>query len=165
MSERLRKGEQAKYRESALGLVEFALKKPARKRTLLEREISETPLIGQTSLFKAATVSREKDIQAMEKEGKGDVAKIMREEMRDIGKTKVDDAGDIAWARKRAREAGGKRWVRRVRRSGHGITGRVRRLLGLTQFLRPRSRQAHCRRPIMAGWCPGPRTGQSLAPG
>jgi len=57
-------------------------------------------------LFKAATVSREKVITTIEKEGKGDVAKIMREEMRDISITKVDDAGDIAWARKRAREAG-----------------------------------------------------------
>jgi len=47
-------------------------------------------------LFKAATVSREKVITTIEKEGKGDVAKIMREEMRDISITKVDDAGDIA---------------------------------------------------------------------
>ncbi|KAN0112140.1 hypothetical protein V8E52_007880 [Russula decolorans] len=100
MSERVREGEQAKYRDCALGLVKFALKKPARKRTLLEQEISETAetlLIGQTSLFKAATVSREKVITTIEKEGKGDVAKIMREEMRDISITK---------ARKRAREAG-----------------------------------------------------------
>jgi len=99
MSERVREGEQAKYRDCALGLVKFALKKPARKRTLLEQEISETAetlLIGQTSLFKAATVSREKVITTIEKEGKGDVAKIMREEMRDISITKVDDAGDIA---------------------------------------------------------------------
>ena len=108
MSERDRKKEQDKYKKNALRLVEFALEKPARDRTLLEQEIDKKPLVGDTKLFQVATKSREKDIKTMEKEGKGDVAKVMREEMQNIGNTKVDDAGDIALARKMAREAGEK---------------------------------------------------------
>ena len=55
ISERDRKYEQAKYKESALGVVEFALKRPARERTLLEQEISEKKPVWQTSLFKSAS--------------------------------------------------------------------------------------------------------------
>ena len=108
MGERARRNEQAMYRENALGLVEFALRKPAGKRTLLEQEITKTTLIEETSVFQAATVSRKKDITTMEKEGKGDVANVMREEMQNIGNTKVVDAGDIALSRRIAREAGEK---------------------------------------------------------
>ena len=108
LSERDRKKEQDKYKESALEVVESALKKPARDRTLLEKEIRVKPLVGQTSLFKAAVISTEKDIQMMENEGKRDVANVMREEMQNIGNTKVEDAGDVALSRRLAREAGRK---------------------------------------------------------
>ena len=108
MSELDRKKAQDKYKKNALRLVEFALGKPAKGRTLLEKEIGEKPRIGDTKLFQKATVSREKDIKSMDKQGKGDVAKVMREEMQNIGNTKVEDAGDVALSRRLAQEAGEK---------------------------------------------------------
>ena len=110
ISNRDREVEQGKYKNSTLGLVKLALKTPAKKRTLLEKELSVKTLVGQTSLFQAAVVRREEDIEAMKEEGKHDVAEFMREDMQDIGNTKVDDAGDIALARKLAREAGAEIW-------------------------------------------------------
>ena len=108
MNERARGNEQAKYRESALGIVESAMKKPAEKRTLLEKDISENAEVGDTHAFKAAVVSKAKDIKAMKKAGKSAMAKVVCDETNNIGRTKMGHAGDVAKARKRAREAGGK---------------------------------------------------------
>ena len=130
MSERDRKKEQDKYRESALGLVESALKKPASDHTLLEKEIRVKPLVGQTSLFQAAVISTEKDIQAMENEGKRDVANVMREEMQNIGNTKVEDAGDVALSRRIAREAGRKAMGKKGEVIGEWVNWAAERVIG-----------------------------------
>ena len=108
MSERERKEERARYRESTRELVKLALEKPARERTLLEKEIKENTLVKQTSVFHAATVTREREIRVMQKEGKTEVAEVMREETQNIGNTRLEDAGDIALSRRLAREAGEK---------------------------------------------------------
>ena len=110
MNTQEREFEQGKYKESTLKLVKLALKNPAEKRTLLEQEIgdSKKPMVGQTTLFQAAAVTREKDIKEMEKAGKDAEAKVMRDETNKIRDTTIDNAGDVAKARKIAREAGEK---------------------------------------------------------
>ena len=108
MSNRDREVEQGKYKKSTLGLVKLALKNSAETCTLLQQEIRKKPLVRQTSLFQAAVIRMEEDIEAMEEEGKDDLAEVMRDELQKIGNTKVEDASDVAMARKRAREAEGK---------------------------------------------------------
>ena len=108
MSELERKKAQAKYKKSTRQLVEFALENTARDHPSVAKESNGNKQLKEIELVKVALKSREKDIEAVEKQGKGDEADVMRKEMEDIGNTEVDDAGEVALARQMAREAGEK---------------------------------------------------------
>jgi hypothetical protein len=105
MGEGRRKVEQDKYRQNVLNVVKFALENPATEATLLEKEVGGNgKTVGETSVFKAAAISREMKIKAVEPNGDVALAKAMREDVLQIANTKVEDASEVEKRRQAARK-------------------------------------------------------------